>query len=103
MRNSILAAASVVALGIGSVGVVHAALTSTPSPSLSAGQTGHAALGCNPGLSSSSGQNIREFGYGVPQVWAKYQPFYLQQHAQIGKTEQHAELGTIRELEFPGG
>jgi hypothetical protein len=41
MRKTILAAASVVALGLGGVGVGHAALTSTPGTSSSSGQTTH--------------------------------------------------------------
>jgi hypothetical protein len=92
MKRLILAAASAVALGIGGVGVGHAALTSTPGPSSSSGQTSRAA--CNPNLSSSSGQNIRDFGYGVPQQLAKYQQFNLQQS---GRPQQHALIRTPHE------
>jgi hypothetical protein len=86
MKSLILAAASAVALGIGGVGVGHAALMSTLAPSSSSGygmpatpkQMAPEFLLAN----SSSGQNLRAFGYRVPQqLWAKYEQFNQQWHA----------------------
>jgi len=98
MRKSILAAASVVALGISSFGV-DAALTGS--------------MQFAPGPSSSPGQSIQwRQGYGklatpeqMANVWkelAYYRrlPAQSQQHAEIGTIH---EIGTIRELVFPGG
>jgi hypothetical protein len=95
MNKSILAAASVVALGISSFGV-DAALTGALGPSSSSGQTTQWMA-----------------GYGVPatpaqmaRVWQEVA--YYRKLA--GKSQQRAEIGTIREigttireLEFPGG
>jgi hypothetical protein len=104
MRKTILAAASVATFAIGSVGVGHAAITTKLGPSSSSGQTGQAALRCDPELSSSSGGNIREFGYGVPQLWAQYQQFGEQQQAQ-SRAQQFALSGTTcsRELSSSSG
>jgi len=92
MRRSILAAASVLALGIGGVGVVHAAPTAWP------------------GMNSSSDQTTEwRQSYGVPATaaqMAKLSHEHLasgQQYAQSGTPRQYAEIGTIRVLRFPGG
>ena len=94
MKKSILAAASVVALGISSFGV-DAALTGALGPS------------------SSSGQTTQWMGYGIPATPAqmarvRQEVAYYRKLA--GQSQQRAELGTIREigttireLEFPGG
>jgi hypothetical protein len=100
MRKSILAAASVLALGIGGVAVGHA----TPGP-----------LPSSAGIIPSAGKIARwEQGYGVPATPAqmarvgKELAFYRhlasgQQRAEIGASVQYAETGTLRELQFPGG
>jgi hypothetical protein len=80
MRMSILAAASLLALGIGGVGIGHAALTSRFAPSSPASPAQMAPEFLL--ASSSSGQNLRASGYRVPQQqWARYEQFNHQWHA----------------------
>ena len=138
MRKSILVAASVLALGMGGVGVGHA----TPGPSSSSGQTTQWMAGYGipatpaqiasvtkelgtygqvaPGQqrAQNGAQVTRELGpygqrYEVPatvqvaQVTKELGPYSqvasAQQRAQNGTAVRYAQIGTTRELEFPGG
>jgi hypothetical protein len=88
VKSLILVAASVVGLGIGGAGVGHAALMSAPAPTLSSGQTTHWWA-----------------GYGVPATPAHMARVWKEvvHYRQLASGQQRAEIGTIRELEFPGG
>jgi acyl-CoA synthetase (NDP forming) len=85
MRKLMLVAASVVALGIAGAGVGHAALTSTPGPSSSSGQT-----------------TLWRQGYGMPatpaqmaRVWNEVA--HYRQLAARSQQQRHAQSGTPHE------
>jgi hypothetical protein len=116
MRKSILVAASVLALGIGGVGVGHA----TPGPSFSSGQTTQWMAGYGiPATPAQMARVTKELGpYGqryevlatptqvagvTKELGPHGQVASAQQRVQNGTAVRYAQIGTTRELEFPGG